>query len=49
MDVHGGNDEIGALSVQLVVHLDRQPVTGRLDSAHVAGGPDFAVTVLASA
>jgi uncharacterized protein YbjT (DUF2867 family) len=37
MDAHGGNDEIGALSVQLVVHLDRQPVTGRL---RTAGGGD---------
>ena len=33
MDDHGRNDEDGALSVQLDVHLDRQPVTGRLRTA----------------
>jgi hypothetical protein len=34
MDDH--DDDDGALSVQLDVHLDRQPVTGRLRTPHGA-------------
>ena len=37
MVAQGRSDEEGALSVQLVVHLDRQPVTGRV---RTAGGGD---------
>jgi hypothetical protein len=36
MDDHGRDDEDGALSVQLDVHLDRQPVTGRVRTARGA-------------
>ena len=36
MDDRGRNDEDGALSVRLDVHLDRQPVTGRLRTARGA-------------
>jgi hypothetical protein len=36
MDDEPSNDEDGALSVQLDVHLDRQPVTGRLRTTHGA-------------
>ncbi len=36
MDDHTDDDEDGALSVQLDVHLDRQPVTGRLRTTHGA-------------
>jgi uncharacterized protein YbjT (DUF2867 family) len=36
MDVPSREDEDPALSVQLDVHLDRQPITGRLRTAHGA-------------